>query len=78
MLLLLLYPKHVIKLLGYNLGCYTTSLNPIAKCQATIMQVRGHMAISPMDIQVFSHMKVRVPIIKSNSNNHPMMLNMGK
>ena len=22
-LLLLLYPKHVIKLLGYNLGCYT-------------------------------------------------------
>ena len=23
MLLFLLYPKHVIKLLGYNLGCYT-------------------------------------------------------
>ena len=27
-LLLLLYPKHVIKLLGYNLGCYTTALRP--------------------------------------------------
>ena len=25
-LLLLLYPTHVIKLLGYNLGCYTTGL----------------------------------------------------
>ena len=24
-LLLLLYPTHVIKLLGYNLGCYKTS-----------------------------------------------------
>ena len=26
-LLLLLYPKHVIKLLGYNLGCYTSGDN---------------------------------------------------
>ena len=26
--LLLLYPKHVIKLLGYNLGCYTTRHQP--------------------------------------------------
>ena len=25
-LLLLLYPKHVIKLLGYNLGCFTDNL----------------------------------------------------
>ena len=25
-LLLLLYPKHVIKLLGYNLGCYMVDI----------------------------------------------------
>ena len=28
-LLLLLYPKHVIKLLGYNLGCYKSCKAPI-------------------------------------------------
>ena len=26
-LLLLLYPKHVIKLLGYNLGCYIPDIH---------------------------------------------------
>ena len=31
MLLLLLYPKHVIKLLGYNLGCYMYSNHKIMK-----------------------------------------------
>ena len=31
MFLLLLYLKHVIKLSGYNLGCYTTTFSLIKK-----------------------------------------------
>ena len=31
-LLLLLYPKHVIKLLGYNLGCYRNELKNASCC----------------------------------------------
>ena len=34
-LLLLLYPKHVIKLLGYNLGCYIVLTLREPPCQAT-------------------------------------------
>ena len=38
-LLLLLYPKHVIKLLGYNFGCYTHPFYAMSvhmKCNANV------------------------------------------
>ena len=34
-LLLLLYPKHVIKLLGYNLGCYDSPPPPLKRISSS-------------------------------------------
>ena len=43
-LLLLLYPKHVIKLLGCNLGCYT-SLDHIGATTQLNITIRGGWVI---------------------------------
>ena len=49
------------------------SPKPTITCQAIINQVGGHLTILPMEIQVCQvNKEVQVPIIKSNSGNHPM------
>ena len=47
-----------------------TCLNPTTLGLATIIQVRGHTKISPIEIQVCKVKKVQVPIIKYKSDNH--------
>ena len=51
---------------------WVTSLSPKTICQATIIQVGGHMTIPPMAIQLCKVKEVKAPIIKSNSDNHLM------
>ena len=41
-LLLLLYPKHVIKPLGYNLGCYKYTREKMVESKSVVLQMIPH------------------------------------
>ena len=65
--------NHIDQQLKEHLIISTTmeviTFNPTTLYQATIIQVGGHMMLSPMEVKIFKVMEAQVTIIKNKSTN---------